>query len=69
MRNKLTVRIHGTRSGKLRARVEPIEGHSFEVTLGGEKWPALDAELRLKIIGRAYQYLGKLRAELEHAHV
>ncbi len=61
------IRITGTRTGRLRAKVEPTEGPSWEVTIGGEKWRDLDADLRERILRRAGFYVAALRTQLEAA--
>lgn len=70
------IRITGTSTGKLRAKVE-IAGkfgpdsslgylgtERFEVTIGGEKWHTLDLELKVAIRLRAFRYLDHLREQL-----
>ncbi len=66
------IRITGTSTGKLRAKVETTKqehvglGHyeftteRFEVTIGGTKWQALEPELREAIILRAQRYANHL---------
>jgi hypothetical protein len=63
---KTCIRITGTRTGKLRARVEYSHGtpHHFEVTIGGEKWKTLDRQLRLDILERAARYHYHLKRQL-----
>ena len=61
---KIRIRITGTRTGKLRARVEEDGEHHFEVTIGGEKWKTLKPYLKRKIEVRAHVYLGVLTQEL-----
>jgi biotin synthase-like enzyme len=77
MKPKTRIRITGTRTGKLRARVEqeiefgfnaPFVGQRFEVTIGGEKWATLSTELREKIIARAHAYMQKLSDDLDTTH-
>ena len=74
------IRITGTRTGKLRAKVE-IAGkfgpdsslgylgtERFEVTIGGTKWGRLPAELQEAILLRARRYTGHLIDQLnDHA--
>ena len=66
MKPKTCVRMAGTRTGKLRARVERKGEPHFEVTLGGEKWYSMfiDDELRQQILERARLYVDKLKHEL-----
>lgn len=74
------IRITGTSTGKLRAKVEITAqehvglGHfqfttnRFEVTIGGAKWQRLDAELQEAIILRAQRYANHLVVQCnEHA--
>lgn len=74
------IRITGTRTGKLRARVETTHqahvglgyyesvNQHFEVTIGGTKWGRLHPELQAAIILRAQRYTGHLIDQLnEHA--
>jgi hypothetical protein len=61
---KTCIRITGTRTGKLRARVEPAGEDRFEVTIGGEKWKTLDPQLRMDILHRACSYHYALKLEL-----
>lgn len=61
---KTCIRITGTRTGKLRARVEQEGEHRFEVTVGGEKWDALDSKLKRAIGDRARTYIGCLIDDL-----
>ena len=80
MKPKTCIRITGTRTGKLRARVEHYDNprsesdifyahqgpcSRFEVTLGGERWKGLPPELQATIRIRASYYLATLRAELD----
>ena len=82
---KTCIRITGTRSGKLRARVENYVPYTnlektiavltselprsqstrFEVTIGGEKWKALDRNLRISICERAGWYVANLQSQLD----
>jgi hypothetical protein len=74
---KTCIRITGTRTGKLRARVENhtdvstdqanpfIMPNRFEVTLGGEKWGQLDLQLRGEILTRARNYVNTLDTNLD----
>lgn len=70
------IRITGTRTGKLRARVE-IAGRfgpesslgylgteRFEVTIGSTKWFTLDRELQDAILVRAGKYTNHLIQQL-----
>ena len=66
MKPKTCIRITGTRSGKLRARVEQKNQPRFEVTIGGEKWSTLDVELRHIIMERARHYVNHLDAQVVH---
>ena len=70
------IRITGTRTGKLRARVETtkqthigfghyqIETDRFEVTIGGEKWATLSSEDQIAIFTRARSYVEHLQGEI-----
>lgn len=70
---KTRIRITGTRTGKLRARVDEEGRRRFEITLGGEKWEGLSAEmweglsieLRKLILERAAAYVERLKKELK----
>ena len=59
MSPKICVRMAGTRTGKLRARVEQKGKPHFEVTLGGEKWNSnlLTDGLKERILTRARLYV------------
>ncbi len=73
------IRITGTRTGKLRARVETSEqvhiglgcyrndNHHHEVTIGSARWGRLPRELQDAIILRARRYTSHLIDQLnEH---
>lgn len=83
MKPERCIRITGTRTGKLRARVEEVRRDAFkivyvngiptretpyrnrfEVTIGGEKWATLGAELRAQIYDRACAYVKHLNNQL-----
>ena len=70
------IRITGTKTAKLRARVETTtkvhiglgfwknRNTHFEVTLGGEQWRKLDSELRADILVMAQRYVNHLRCQI-----
>ncbi len=64
MSTETCIRITGTRSGKLRARVEQPHQPRFEVTLGGDKWDGLDRDLQVQIANHAQGYVHHLMDEL-----
>jgi hypothetical protein len=76
---KRCIRITGTKTGKLRARVETTvsrhvalgyyvnENKHFEVTIGGQKWTNLPQDLKDDILQRAERYVGHLMRQLKKA--
>ncbi len=66
------IRITGTRTGQLRARVETTkrvhvglgyyqnDNQRLEITLGGKRWDHLEDELRTAILKRARTYVANL---------
>jgi hypothetical protein len=72
---KTCIRVTGTRSGKLRARVTIagkfgpdtslgyLGAQCFNVTIGGQKWYSLGLQLRLSILCRARDYVNSLDKE------
>lgn len=72
MKPKIRVRMAGTRTNKLRARVEindpdGLGDRRFEVTIGGENWEKLSKDLQKPILERAEQYIKNLQSELWRA--
>ena len=63
------VRMKGTGTTKLRARVEIEGGPRFAVTIGSKKWESMwmTDELRALILERAKRYLQGLTNNLEEA--
>ncbi len=64
------IRITGTRTGKLRAKVEiedpdGLGDRRFEVTIGGEKWKTtVSKDLQRLIVARAQKYVTHLQNSL-----
>ncbi len=69
-RTQPRIEIVGTRTNKLRARITPVGGLRFEVTLGGDQWcngAVVDAELGAAILARAQIYVNRLADCLKEA--
>lgn len=63
----LRIRITGTRTGKLRARVEREGEPRFEITIGGKRWKENPPEIKFirhRIQERATVYINNLAFEL-----
>ena len=71
---KTSIRLTGTRTGKLRASIENyIPGIRFEVTIGGKTWNSVEfrnevgPELRARIVERAKSYANQLLRDASDA--
>jgi hypothetical protein len=64
---KTCIRIAGTRTGRIRARVEEHGVTTRCLSIGGEKWFELDPETQRKILDRAARYLDGLTIQLTMA--
>lgn len=64
MPDKTCIRMKGTRTGKMRARVEEPGKPAFEVTVGSHKWQELPEPLRTRLLQRAFAYVRGLHRTL-----
>ena len=64
------IEIFGTKTGKVRARVTPVDAPRFEVTIGGHQWLndyVVSSEVRVRILERARHYVNRLDTQVVEA--